>query len=359
MAVVARSPNAKLVGLFVMGAAVLFSAALIAFGSGYWWRTKNQFVLYFDESVRGLSIGAPVMFRGVRIGNVADIRIHLDESGKEVHVPVVIEVESQEKIDVQGQMLGCADTPQCIAELVASGLRAQLQIQSLITAQLMVEFDFYPETPAKYVEAIDLEIPELPTIPSGLEEITRAVKRIPLDEVITRGMMVLEGVERLINLPQTEASIRNFNATLLQLQQLSAKIEKEMDGWSRTLEGTAGDIQEIARYLQGQLPLLADSLDATLGDLKMLIAQVEGRIEPLESDIASFLEQSRQTMAGAEAVFEDAEEMIRDDSQFRQSLEQTLRELNGSLRAVRGLAEYLQQYPDALLRGKRVPKGSP
>ncbi|MGB5985589.1 MAG: MlaD family protein [Desulfobacterales bacterium] len=356
---VTRSPNAKLVGLFVIGAAALFTVALIAFGSGYWWRTKNQFVLYFDESVRGLSVGAPVIFRGVRIGSVGNIRIHLDESGKAVHVPVIIEVEPQEKIDIQGQMLGCADTPQCIAQLVKSGLRAQLRIQSLITAQLMVEFDFFPDTPLTYVDAIDLGIPELPTIPSGLEEITRAVQRIPLDEVINRGMMVLEGVERLINMPQTGESIQNFNATLLQFQQLAGKLETEMAGWGRDLNGTAGDIQGVARFLQTQLPPLAANLQRTLSDVQRLTLHVDQRIEPLESDLADFLGQSRDTMASAEDLFQDAENMIRDDSQFRQSLDQTLRELNGTLRVVRGLAEYLQQYPDALLRGKRAPKGSP
>jgi len=355
---VKRGPDPKLLGLFVMGAVVLLGVSLVAFGRGHWWRAKNQFVLYFEESVRGLSVGAPVMFRGVRIGSVGDIRIQLNGPEGDIHVPVIIDVDSQPEIDTREQFAGCADTPACLAELVERGMRARLQIQSLVTGQLMVEFDFFPGMPAAYGSDSNLGITQLPTIPSGLEEISRAVRRIPLEKVINEGMRVLEGVERLVNNPQTREAFKNLNQTLLDVQRLVHKAETEVEGLGRSLNGAAAEIEQTAVYLRENLPVLAGELNATLDDIQALVANADKGLEPMGAGLASLVEQSQRTLLEAEHAFRDVDTMIRDDGQFRLALERSLTELSGTLRAVRGLAEYLQQYPDALLRGKRTPKGS-
>ena len=73
-----RKVNKTVIGIFVVGALVLLMIAIVVFGSGELFKRTNKFILYFDGSVKGLSIGAPVTFRGVNIGTVKDISLIYD-----------------------------------------------------------------------------------------------------------------------------------------------------------------------------------------------------------------------------------------------------------------------------------------
>ena len=73
-----RKVNKTAIGVFVVGALILLMVAIVVFGSGNLFKQTNKFVLYFDGSVKGLSIGAPVVFRGVSIGTVKDISLIYD-----------------------------------------------------------------------------------------------------------------------------------------------------------------------------------------------------------------------------------------------------------------------------------------
>ena len=144
----------------------------------------------------------------------------------------------------------------------------------------------------------------------------------------------------------------------MDIQRLVMKAEAEVETLGGSLNGAASQIEETAVYLRENLPVLARELTATLDDIQTLVANVDHSLEPMGTGLASLMDQSRQTLTEAEQAFRDVGTLIRDDGQFRLALERSLTELSGTLRAVRGLAEYLQQYPDALLRGKRTPKGS-
>ena len=139
-----KKVNKTVIGVFVIGALVLLLVAIVVFGSGELFKRTNKFVLYFDGSVKGLSIGAPVMFRGVSIGTVKDISLIYDSKAGTVMLPVIVEIQ-------QGRIKGTPSFSDLVADkkMIELGLRGKLEVQSFLTGQLMIAFDFYPNQPAK------------------------------------------------------------------------------------------------------------------------------------------------------------------------------------------------------------------
>ena len=79
----ARKPNPALLGAFVVGAVILAVVGLVIFGGGKFFRSTQSWVAYFDESIKGLAVGAPVTFRGVKVGAVTDVKVVVDpKSGR-------------------------------------------------------------------------------------------------------------------------------------------------------------------------------------------------------------------------------------------------------------------------------------
>lgn len=148
---------------------------------------KYTWLVHFDQSVRGLKIGAPVEFRGIEVGEVTDLRLEWDAATMRFRIPVLIQIEP-ERI---GQ-LGHPDPARrrgIMDQLVAAGLRAQLKSGSLITGQLLVALDMHPDAVAATI-AWSEPYPEFPTIGTPLEQIeanvaglTKKLERMPLDEI--------------------------------------------------------------------------------------------------------------------------------------------------------------------------------
>jgi paraquat-inducible protein B len=230
---------------------------------------KRPWLLHFEGSVRGLSVGAPVDFRGIEIGRVTDINLEFDWKKRVFHIPVLIELEP-EKIDWVGKKT--MDRREGMDFLVEKGLRAQLKQGSLITGQLYVALDMYPDaTPAKIVWSEPYA--ELPTIPTPLEEITRNVskiidkfEKIPLEQIgndlrdtMAHLNKVTEDLQKLVQ--NLDASVvPAANATLEQTQKTLIKVDRLLNAESPTgheLKRALGELADAARNIS----ILADYLE--------------------------------------------------------------------------------------------------
>jgi len=195
-----RHANPTVIGGFVVGAIALVVAGILAFSSGQFFTEKRVFVLYFQDSVSGLGEGSPVEFRGVKIGRVIDINVIFDKDNLSFTIPVYIEIEPG-RIDQIGRIY----EPLVLNELlVKRGLRAQLKLKSFLTGQLIVELDFYPETPIELV-AGDPRYQELPTIPSSIIQFTKTLQKLDLDKLaqsakdtLTQANKTLTALERIL-----------------------------------------------------------------------------------------------------------------------------------------------------------------
>ncbi|ORJ60623.1 MlaD family protein [Geothermobacter hydrogeniphilus] len=327
-----KRADPKLIGAFVLGAIVLAVVGLVFFGKGGLFTQRQRYVLYFDRSVKGLSVGAPVNFRGVRIGSVADISVHVQPADFTFKIPVVIEVDSNriEAIDSNGEVapqglsrFGGEDT---LSRLIAKGLRGQLQLQSLITGQLFVQLDMYPQTKVVLSHYRNL-YPEIPTIPSGLEELSRTFENLPIQEIADKLTSTLDGLQELVHNPDLADSLFKLNHGLDELRELVAR-------------GNAG-------------------FGPALQDFRSASTAVRHSADSVAKQVAGMAERSQQTLGKldgtldrATSTLSEAQAMLKKNSALGAELRRTLVELRRAARALRILSETLEEHPDMLLRGR-------
>ena len=187
-----RKANKTLIGAFVVGAAVLLLIAIAVFGSGAIFKLSDKYVLYFDGSVKGLSEGAPVVFRGVKIGNITNITPVYDPKSKKVLISVTIDVELA-RVNGVPDIIGYPNYDPWLKQ----GLRARLEIQNFITGQLMVAFDFYPDKPEN-IYGIKSKYPELPALTVS-PDIFAIMNEIPIKDIMNNLKQTVEGLNRLVN----------------------------------------------------------------------------------------------------------------------------------------------------------------
>lgn len=219
-----RKANPTAIGAFVIGALVLAIAGIIAFGGGKLFKDTTSYVMYFDGSVSGLRIGAPVEFRGVKVGEVKEILGTIGED-LEIQIPVYVEIGEGR---LRPQQAGAAPIrrEQIIPILIKRGMRAQLALQSLVTGQFYVELDFHPEKPVRFVG--DGVIPEIPTVPSAMSELAERFERLPIDELASQAIAAMQSVEKLVSSKQVASAIDSFAAALREIRSLVRGLEKEV-----------------------------------------------------------------------------------------------------------------------------------
>lgn len=323
-----RQANPKLIGGFVFGAVILSVAALFFFGRGGLFSQKENYILFFDRSVKGLSVGAPVMFRGVRIGQVADITVHVNPDNYTFNIPVVIRIDpnSIEQINGDQATLIRLARPDAIKMLIAKGLRAQLQLQSLVTGQLFVQLDMYPGTSFSMSE-VTAPYPEIPTIPSELEELTRSIENIPIEEVVSKLMSTLTGVEELVHSPDLANALFKLNHGMSEFRQTVKNLDSGIGQTLEKLDLTMASIRELSTSLKGEAVPLATSARQTLAATQ------------------SAMLQSEQALAGIAQTLEG-------NTEIGFELRQTLEEIRKAARALKQLSEEIERHPEILLRGK-------
>jgi len=322
----------RVIGSFVVGAILLGVAGLIFFGPGGLISETENYVLHFDSSVKGLTVGSPVRFRGVKIGQVKEINVRLRPSDLKFHIPVVIEIEPS-RIEADGSKQGFIDAMKStfkganpIDRLVEKGLRAQLQFDSLVTGRLYVNFDMYPDEPI-FTADHPSEYPALPTIRSKLGELTKTFEDLPLRELADKLINSADGFERLVNSPSLHNGLAQFDETASRLNVL-------LEGLNIKLTSLTEEMQKTLKATQG-----------TLVDLDQKIDPISSEFTEAMQAFALASEKTEQTMQGIK-------EMTSNDSLLQQQLGQTLQELNRTARSIRYLSTELERDPQILLRGR-------
>ena len=167
-----KKANKTIIGVFVVAAVAMLVAAVLIFGSGKFFKEKSEYIAYFDGSVKGLRIGAPVVFRGVRIGEVQDIALHYYHQELEFKIPVMITLYP-DKVIGMGLETSPQEEDKSWAKLLDDGLRASLEMQSIVTGQLLIALDFHKDAPLNLQGLKELklgpDVKEIPTIKTGLQ----------------------------------------------------------------------------------------------------------------------------------------------------------------------------------------------
>lgn len=336
--------NKTLIGGFVVGAMALVVAGVLIFGSGQLFKSTNTYILFFEGSVKGLNVGAPVLFSGVKIGSVKDIRLQADMKEKTIRTPVIIEIQPARFEVIRGEP--DPDPRKNIEQLIESGLRAQLQTQSLITGQLMIEMDLRPETRVKLLGNIGQGYVEIPTIPSTLETLTKTIQDLKLEELVQNLASAVAGLEKVINSKEVSETFHVLNETVLETKTLIQNTDRRIGNLASSLEETVRDAQKLVRRVDGQVAPLTSNINKTLGDAQHVLGNVDSQILVLAESVDKTAEKATETLVAAEAL-------LNKNSPVVYQMTKTLKELSDAARSIRLWAEYLERHPEALLRGKK------
>ncbi|MFH0813748.1 MAG: MlaD family protein [Pseudomonadota bacterium] len=335
-----KEANKTLVGAFVVGAVVLAVTGVLLFGSGRFLSERKTFVCYFTGSVKGLAVGSPVDFRGVKVGSVIDIRVRFYPKERSFMIPVLIEIDPT-RLTAVGHEGHVAKITQAVMiggktvmeEMINRGLRAQLQSVSLVTGQLGVDLDFYPKTPKKLV-GTDQTYPEIPTIPSSMEQLQNtfekfiaSVQKLPLDTMVDNLAETAKGLNKVVNSPEVGGSIRSLNQTL-------------------------DDLRTLLNNLNNQVRPLASGIEGTVQEVRGTVKTINQRIEPLAASIEQSVDAARVTLEQTQKALANVERITSENSALRHQLLDMMEQVSAAARSMRIMADYLEQHPEALLRGK-------
>ncbi len=259
---------------------------------------KLKFVMFFTGSVRGLSAGAPVEFKGIRIGQVLDIRLEFDSDKTSFRIPVLVELEPDRITDRDPDK---NDKPeQMLATLVDKGLRARLQTGSLLTGQLFVELSMYPGSPINLVADGYETYPELPTIPGALEAlsgsiigIVQKIESIDIEAMGDSIAGILEGGDDLLNKPAGEEAVTDLQVSMRSLSKILGNVEQaEVDEIVASANGVLVNLEKTLVLVQQMLnpnsPLQYNAIKVT-SELEETAKAIRALVETLQRQPQSLL----------------------------------------------------------------------
>lgn len=329
-----KKANPTVIGAFVIGAVVLIAIATALFGGAELFADRTRAVSYFPGSIKGLRVGSNVLARGVRVGYVTDIQILVDIGTLETQVQVTMEIFPEAfKATREGKVIGSvAASGRSVQSIVDAGLRAQLNLESFVTGQLLVELDFHPKTPPLF-RGEDPPYTEIPTIPSNIQQVLENVQRFVSDlqasadigSIVSDAASVIAGLDRIINSEDLAGIVAGLNELINaeETQRLTADLQKAVADLRATLKDTR---------------TFVNNTGDRFGELKE-------NLQPAIASLDSALQKTEQAMIAARR-------QLGTDSETSYELVNTLNEVQAAARSLRLLAEYLEQHPEALIRGK-------
>ncbi|MDP3876889.1 MAG: MlaD family protein [Methylobacter sp.] len=228
-------------------------------------------VMYFGESVRGLNIGAPVLLRGIPVGKVTDINLEIDGKTADIQIPVVVEVEP-DRIKIVNQQADMKPNEN-IALLVSKGLRAQLQTGSLLTGQIFIALDLFPQSKI-VMHKNETGLPEFPTTPNSMNQIINSaqavmdkISKLPLETMSSEINKTLESLQQTSKaatktLTTADGTLSTADKTLISADKAMSSAQKvlttlepgsttqyELNQLMQELTQTASSVKQLSDYL--------------------------------------------------------------------------------------------------------------
>lgn len=350
-----QKASPTLIGLFVLGAVALFTLGILIFGSGKFFREAKTYVLYFQGDVANLRPGAPVTFRGVKIGSVTAVVLNFDARDMALRIPVFIEIDSRQIRLVNGTMPKL-ERDSIMPELVKRGLRAQLKMQSILTGQLSVDLDFHPETQPRLLglkaSLNGEEYIELPTIPSDIERIQKTLRQLPFETMVAKAISSLEAIEEIVRSEDLREALLAFTATMKNVEKMTATLNRQIPEVATAAEAALDEVRRLAAHADQEINTLNARLGAALDGTGKLMNNLDGQVRPLARDLRDTMASARTTLKRAEESLQAFQGIASKDAAMGYKLYTALDELSNAARSIRVFAEYLERHPEALIRGK-------
>lgn len=376
------------IGFFVLAALVLLVAMLMAFGGNPWFCNSVAYTMNFDSSVKGLSAGSPVMFRGVSVGQVTSIKLlpsnpenNSDSSEGTFSFPVQVTVEMEpEKLGFPGPSWkqffsgnvysSREELRNYLTELVVKqGLRAKLQTVSILTGQLCIEMSFVQsglekDDPDKIRSEMLAGI--FPTRLGFLDQVSNRIGEKNFRNQMESIQKLIAQISDFIESGQSRQLLDDLAVTAANLRSITETLDQRLpeilNDSQNVLTGTNDLVAEAKsqlRPLVGNIIVLATRIGQAmisarqlLGNLNDLTITSKPQILSLMNQFSTTLDEAQQALADARAAVQEAQTLLAPASPTRQQLEQTLDECQKTLSSLRMLLDNLNRNPQILLLGE-------
>jgi paraquat-inducible protein B len=320
-----RGDKQTTVGAFVLGGVVLAVAAIVLFGKFNLFNPSVRAAVVFENSIAGLAVGAPVTFRGVRVGAVETIGIEFDPKNKVAYIPVTVRLEPSRALITRKT----SESTVALTTLITRGLRAELNLQSFVTGQSQIDLDFDPASaPVLHPDIVSL--PEIPTRQSTLQKATEQLSQLPLRELAD-----------------------NTKATLVSLRGLSEKLDRDLPPLVESLKTTSDRSAQTVQTAAEAIKELQGRLDTTLSAIGQVATSGDQQLNQRGAELHTLLVESNRTMVQVRDLMGDLRGFTAERGGARANIDSTLRDLAAAAASLRGFANDVEHNPQLLLTGRR------
>lgn len=329
------------IGFFVLGALALFIAFILLLGSGRLGDRNPTFVLYFETSLKGLTQGSPVYFKGIRIGKVASIQIRPELGTAKFYTPVIIEIERDKATALleDGSERDVFEENGLLTRLIEAGLRGKLGISSILTGQLCVELDIL-----RNADPVDMTkltpykgSPQIPTQLSSLDAALSTLENIPIQEI-------LYDVIGSIRSMSEQLGRIDVSGLAVSLRETSDAIREEVRGFGSVRRNATAAVDAYAALASS----LQKDIHATLGNVNATLRSIGNLADSSESVVV----EAQGAMRGLRRTADTANSLFSEDSAPVLEFSQTMLSLRKAAQALSELATLLEIKPNALIFGR-------
>lgn len=322
---------AAVVGFFVIAITTLSMALMMFIGDReFSGKEYRRYELLYDSSVKGLSVGAPVTLRGVKIGEVVSVKTKLFVQTRERPQRILnsIIVDLYPEMVVQESPSGKAiNDGKLIDQLIDQGLAAKLGLQSILTGMLYVEVDVFG-TGEPVSHMVKTDYPQLPTMPNDMEALFKGLEEVNLASMADDLKNILDNLSSLSGDNELAQVAGNVNLALKNINHLSKTMTGSMIIVQKDFSTLSESLNQLALQLSAELPETNEQLKATFVQLQTTMVQID------------------QTLA-------DVSDTVASDSPLIYQLEQSARDISRASRAIENLSDQLENQPDSILFGRK------
>ena len=332
-----KQVSPTLIGSFFLAALGLVILAILMFGGSNYFEKKHQFVLFFHEenNLNGLNIGAPVKLEGVKIGEVKEVALLLDENTLEIVKPVVIELNystviSDDDLDDDFVPKEGIEHKNSVKNFIEKGLKAQLKSQSMLTGLLYIEFQFTPQDEVMMSGRNFRNLSELPTTTNATEDIKRQaqavvekIEKLPLEEIVE---------DLAVNMHEVKVILT------------SQSLKENRQGVNQSIK----EMEKLLKNLNDNFTPLMLNLNGTMKDTRVVVQEFSREIKPVLSSLEKTLNKATELLSESQYAVRSFEDLSSPEAPLWQALEA----LKEAAESTKNLTDTLERNPESIIYGK-------
>ena len=317
--------NTTTIGLFIVTGVALGVSGLLLFSSSKLFSRTHECILYFDDTLNGLSEGAPVKYRGVTIGSVKRVMVRFNQASNDYAMPVIIELDEDLLQERMGDDSMDVFSVSSLDLRIREGLRASLQSESLVTGVLYIGLRPNLNAAPPVFHQLEKLYPELPTEPTQIQQLMSNLASLDIKSIE-----------------------KNLNALLTKLDTAVGGLRLE-----EITTGVTNLVHSVDRLVSSpEITNNLATLKTTLDQYRLLGEKLNNRIDPLADSVTNSLAEADRALAQFRGAAQNLRILLAPDAPLPNDLGRTLHQLSGAVQSLSVLLDFLKQHPNALITGR-------